>query len=300
MDPCGPDAGQERGCARPISILAESAGAAYSLEALRSTSGRPAGLAPEPAPKRSTPRDEVAPPRASAALGSLATTPSPCAPRSLGSLTIGASRPVAFLSEFASRRQSSPVDALRRLSPPAAAEFANPAPPRAMPPPRVRAFAAPPAPRITYTMRQPRPVARPENGVTGSAAPTPALAPEAVLNAVSAQLSSAARAVSAATPVLTRQWRHFPRRGDDPGVRKLLPPPGVDGQPTRSLTPIPSTHRRDGAAVRHGEQTNGCERRAIALCGSAPPPEYFLHRASWRLVEDSLVTVTGHSGIERT
>ena len=53
-------------------------------------------------------------------------------------------------------------------------------------------------------MRQPRPVARLENGVTGSAAPTPALAPEAVLNAVSAQLSSAARAVSAATPVLTR------------------------------------------------------------------------------------------------
>ena len=216
MDPCGPDAGQERGCARPISILAESVGAAYSLEALRSTSGRPAGLAPEPAPKRSAPRDEVAPPRASAALGSLATTASPCAPRPLGSLTIGASRPMAFLSEPAFRRQSSPVDALRRLSPPVAAEFANPAPPRAMPPPHVRAFAAPPAPRITCTMRQPRPVARPENGVPGSDAPTPARAPEAVLNAVSAQLSSAARAVSAATPVLTRQWRHFPRRGDDP------------------------------------------------------------------------------------
>jgi len=276
MDPCGPDAGQERGCARPISILAESVGAAYSLEALRSTSGRPAGLAPEPAPKRSTPRDEVAPPRASAALGSLATTPSPCAPRSLGSLTIGASRPVAFLSEFASRRQSSPVDALRRLSPPAAAEFANPAPPRAMPPPRVRAFAAPPAPRITYTMRQPRPVARPEIGVPGSDAPTPARAPEAVLNAVSAQLSSAARAVSAATPVLTRQWRHFPRRGDDPGVRKLLPP-SRSGWPTHSKS---DSHPLHPPPRWRGCEAWGADQRLRTACDRplwlrTPPPNTF-------------------------
>ena len=45
---------------------------------------------------------------------------------------------------------------------------------------------------------------RPGIGVPGSDAPAPALAPEAVLNAVSAQLGDAARAVSAAKPVLTR------------------------------------------------------------------------------------------------
>ena len=219
MDPWRPDAGRGRGSARPLSVLAGSAGAVCTLDGYARARGRPEGLALAPAPKRDAPRAEVVGPRATTTLDAYAASVSMPATRSLDISEAPRARALPSAPAFrrhsspfdanprrhsspidaGPRRHSSPIDAVRRLS--------QSVPPSAPRPPTVRAYAAPLAPSITYRVPQPRPMppAAPSTA-DASDGVTPPLQPLSAsgATAVSAQLHAAARAVAAATPVITR------------------------------------------------------------------------------------------------
>ena len=206
MDPWRSDAGQERGLARPLPLLAVGGGAVSTLAAYAGARSRPDGLAPAPLPKRDAPGAGVATPQATTTLDAFAASALPSALRSLESLSSGAPIPRALPSapafrrqlsppDAVVRRQSSPIDAFRRLS--------HSAPPRVPAPPVVRAYTAPVAPSITYHVAQPKTMPPATTQMPGSEDP-PAQLSAPGMTAVTAQIQAATRAVAAATPVLTR------------------------------------------------------------------------------------------------